>query len=710
MRVGMVFQKPNPFPAMTIRDNVLVRPQAGPDQVPRHATTLVEQSLTRAGLWREVRDRLDRARRRALRRSAAAAVHRPLAGRAAERAADGRAVLGARPDLDPPHRGDDRRAARRWSPSSSSPTTCSRPSGCRTSARSSWPRRTSPGYVVEQGPTDEDVLDARRPAHARLRRGPVRMSRTLGAPCACWPALVAARRRSVAVAASAAGGLTPPASATPARPINGAGSTYVALAMQQWVADAQTQGLKVNYTPTGSPDGPDRVRPGPDRLRRHRGRVRLAAGGRTATRARGLPVRPGRRRRGRGHVQRRRTGAGRKVDYLHLSRRTIARIFMGDIASWNDPAITADNKGLEAAQPADHRRLPRRPVGHDRRCSTTSCSTPIPTSSPVGGQEPAPDQRPHHPARQHARASPAKTLALNGSDQIAAVRRQRPGQVDASATTSSATPRPTARPPPGCRTQSGTWVLPYAAEHLGRARGGHAAPRPEPGPVAACTPAATRSRTRSRRTATSSPSARPPADRPTCKGNYTNPGHQRDLGGVAALHRLRRAGEHGAHRLLAAAAQPVAGDRQLDRPDAGHRARDAATRATAPTPASRGRSAPARPARATRWPRCSRWPAGGGRRRGGATGRLGPRPPAASAPAPRSGKTGAHTKSAGGGSTSSRDAAPGRVHATEPTARRRCRSLRFSRCWRCHPWSASCSPPAQRRWAPRPRHRARRRE
>ncbi len=33
----------------------------------------------------------------------------------------------------------------------------------------------------------------------------------------------------------------------PPAAINGSGSTYVALAMQQWVADAQTQGLHVNY-------------------------------------------------------------------------------------------------------------------------------------------------------------------------------------------------------------------------------------------------------------------------------------------------------------------------------------------------------------------------------------------------------------------------------------------------------------------------------
>jgi phosphate transport system ATP-binding protein len=57
MRIGMVFQKPNPFPAMSIRDNVLsglklARIRCGDKD------GLVEQSLQRAGLWREVRDRL----------------------------------------------------------------------------------------------------------------------------------------------------------------------------------------------------------------------------------------------------------------------------------------------------------------------------------------------------------------------------------------------------------------------------------------------------------------------------------------------------------------------------------------------------------------------------------------------------------------------------------------------------------------------------
>jgi phosphate transport system ATP-binding protein len=58
MHIGMVFQKPNPFPAMSIRENVL----AGL-KLSRTATSdrdaLVEESLTRAGLWQEVKDRLN---------------------------------------------------------------------------------------------------------------------------------------------------------------------------------------------------------------------------------------------------------------------------------------------------------------------------------------------------------------------------------------------------------------------------------------------------------------------------------------------------------------------------------------------------------------------------------------------------------------------------------------------------------------------------
>jgi phosphate transport system ATP-binding protein len=58
-RVGMVFQKANPFPTMSIRDNVLAgfRLQGLPIAA---GEALVEKALRQAALWEEVRDVLDR--------------------------------------------------------------------------------------------------------------------------------------------------------------------------------------------------------------------------------------------------------------------------------------------------------------------------------------------------------------------------------------------------------------------------------------------------------------------------------------------------------------------------------------------------------------------------------------------------------------------------------------------------------------------------
>jgi len=58
-RVGMVFQKPNPFPAMSIADNVTSGLKLTGTKVSRSdRNDLVERCLTRAGLWTEVKDRL----------------------------------------------------------------------------------------------------------------------------------------------------------------------------------------------------------------------------------------------------------------------------------------------------------------------------------------------------------------------------------------------------------------------------------------------------------------------------------------------------------------------------------------------------------------------------------------------------------------------------------------------------------------------------
>ncbi|MDX6203906.1 MAG: phosphate transport system ATP-binding protein, partial [Frankiales bacterium] len=56
----MVFQKPNPFPAMSIADNVLagLRLSGLPGGSKAERVALVEECLTRAGLWHEVKNRL----------------------------------------------------------------------------------------------------------------------------------------------------------------------------------------------------------------------------------------------------------------------------------------------------------------------------------------------------------------------------------------------------------------------------------------------------------------------------------------------------------------------------------------------------------------------------------------------------------------------------------------------------------------------------
>jgi len=56
--VGMVFQKPNPFPTMTIRENVLAGLTLNGIKV-KDSDALVERTLTQVALWDEVKDKLD---------------------------------------------------------------------------------------------------------------------------------------------------------------------------------------------------------------------------------------------------------------------------------------------------------------------------------------------------------------------------------------------------------------------------------------------------------------------------------------------------------------------------------------------------------------------------------------------------------------------------------------------------------------------------
>ncbi|QHC67407.1 phosphate ABC transporter ATP-binding protein [Rathayibacter sp. VKM Ac-2759] len=60
-QVGMVFQRPNPFPTMSIRDNVLAGVKLNNRRISKSdADALVERSLQGANLWNEVKDRLDK--------------------------------------------------------------------------------------------------------------------------------------------------------------------------------------------------------------------------------------------------------------------------------------------------------------------------------------------------------------------------------------------------------------------------------------------------------------------------------------------------------------------------------------------------------------------------------------------------------------------------------------------------------------------------
>ncbi|MBM4162595.1 MAG: phosphate ABC transporter ATP-binding protein [Ignavibacteria bacterium] len=59
-RVGMVFQKPNPFPTMSIFGNVAIGLRLNKGTPRNQIAELVEQSLKQAALWDEVKDSLDK--------------------------------------------------------------------------------------------------------------------------------------------------------------------------------------------------------------------------------------------------------------------------------------------------------------------------------------------------------------------------------------------------------------------------------------------------------------------------------------------------------------------------------------------------------------------------------------------------------------------------------------------------------------------------
>jgi len=58
--IGMVFQRPNPFPTMSIKDNVVAGLKLQGKRSGAHLDEVAERSLRSANLWEEVKNRLDR--------------------------------------------------------------------------------------------------------------------------------------------------------------------------------------------------------------------------------------------------------------------------------------------------------------------------------------------------------------------------------------------------------------------------------------------------------------------------------------------------------------------------------------------------------------------------------------------------------------------------------------------------------------------------
>ncbi|MFE7777768.1 phosphate ABC transporter substrate-binding protein PstS [Streptomyces sp. NPDC057445] len=142
-----------------------------------------------------------------------------------------------------------------------------------------------------------------------------------------------------------------PAAAATYVPISGAGSTWSQNALDQWRANVKQYGMTVNYNGTGSSDGRNQFRNGtvdygvseiPYGIK-DSGVVDSPPSRKYAY----MPIVAG----GTSFMYNLTIG-NRRVTNLRLSGEVVARIFTGQIKTWNDPAIKADNPALAAALPA----------------------------------------------------------------------------------------------------------------------------------------------------------------------------------------------------------------------------------------------------------------------------------------------------------------------------------------------------------------------
>lgn len=181
---------------------------------------------------------------------------------------------------------------------------------------------------------------ARRLALALVAGGCLAGAVTVPAGAGAGTAAPAARNAAAAPAAASTSG----AALAPAD-IAGRGSSYVGPAMTQWTADAYTRGLEVNYLPTSSPDGLGQFQQSTVAFAGTEAEFSSLLGlGNDSQVRRGFQYVPDVA--GAVAIMYNVTDrAGRKVDYLRLSRRTVALIFLGEITRWSDDRITNDLGG-----------------------------------------------------------------------------------------------------------------------------------------------------------------------------------------------------------------------------------------------------------------------------------------------------------------------------------------------------------------------------
>lgn len=97
-RVGMVFQKPNPFP-MSVYDNIAFGPRTHGVHGKKQLDEVVETSLRNAAIWDEVKDRLNKSALGLSGRAAAAALHCARTRCKPRRTFDGRTDERPRPNF-----------------------------------------------------------------------------------------------------------------------------------------------------------------------------------------------------------------------------------------------------------------------------------------------------------------------------------------------------------------------------------------------------------------------------------------------------------------------------------------------------------------------------------------------------------------------------------------------------------------------------------